>query len=60
MQLFRRDKPATNLSARSNTGPRKAKGVFSICTEDPFCITLVPETGFELVTFALRMRCSTN
>ena len=21
---------------------------------------LVPETGFELVTFALRMRCSTN
>ena len=27
---------------------------------DPALLWLVPETGFELVTFALRMRCSTN
>ena len=26
----------------------------------PALFMLVPETGFELVTFALRMRCSTN
>ena len=48
---------ADSRKSALNLATKKKRGRQNIV---PAFFMLVPETGFELVTFALRMRCSTN